>query len=156
MAKLCIYCGQPLPKDDAHQICTNCGRAQSPPSAPAIKVKLPPKEFPLAEGVPAAWQAQGMFEAEPGPEVPNLSQREQQAPSRLPKRPVRRSTTESQANVEPPLFEAAPSPFVNTPPKGEVTLPLQADEPSSTMVLPGWQEELALLRQELSASSTIV
>lgn len=161
MAKLCIYCGQPLLKDDAQQICMNCGRSQLSPSSSAaassaIKVKLPPKEFPLADGVPAAWQAQGMFEAEPASEATNLSQREGQPPSRLPKRPVRLKTAEAQTNIGQPQIEAAFPPFASAAPQGETTVPLESDEQSSTMVLPGWQEELALLRQELSANSTIV
>lgn len=112
MAKLCLYCGQPLAKEDA-RFCNECGHVQdsfstssanatAASSRPAmIRVKLPPKEL-LPEENPFA---------QPGKNQPNQTpvgtarapQRESSIPpsARLPKRPVRLTTQESAATKEP-------------------------------------------------------
>lgn len=156
MAKLCIYCEQLLPDDNA-RFCNRCGRTQvpSPDStiAPSpIKVKLPPKEFSRSE-IPAAWQEK----ITPGSTAneTRLPQREQSAPdsSRLQKRPTRLAPSEPV--MEQVSAEASP---VDVPPvqtavsQQEVETLSTPDESFSTTVTPGWQEELALVRKELQTS----
>ncbi len=153
MAKQCTYCGRPLAKEDA-RFCDECGRLQIPepdPMAPGvIKVRLPPKEIYRREPPPSLESIR--FERTPRSSQTGQNQREQPASapqsSRLAKRPVRLTAQESQRAGERSEApgEAAPIP---THVSDEAS-PL-ADQPVeeiSTMVLPGWREELERLRKK--------
>jgi len=112
VAKLCLYCGQPLAKEDA-RFCNECGHAQdsfstssanatAASSGPAmIRVKLPPKEL-LPEENPFAQPEKNRTNQAPA-RTAHAPQREPSiSPSaRLPKRPVRLTTPESAATKEP-------------------------------------------------------
>lgn len=172
MVKQCLYCGQPLPKDDA-RFCNDCGRAQFPPSAAAkgsssIKVKLPPREF--SRNLPHAAQ-----ETEIAPETPSgvvrrfAREQSAQQPPLVPRRPVRMTVETSPVQGE--KVEENASLHVASLPDSPFSLPSEvapgygpaADVPppvvsqnvseESSMVLPGWQEELARLRKEHAATS---
>ncbi len=159
MAKQCMYCGQLLTKDDA-RFCNDCGRSQVPsassvaPPAP-IRVKLPPKEFSRFDSPP------GQQESElPAWPLENLRppQREQPAAqSRLAKRPVRLTSQEQPVHVEklqtPEDFAPVSSPGANST-QAEASWSTPVEE-ISTMVLPGWREELELLRKKRSASPPV-
>ena len=161
MVKQCLYCGQPLPEEDA-RFCNSCGRAQFLSSAgsagmPApIRVKLPPKEYVRDEL--SSMRPEG---SQPGrlPERVRPFQPEQpsQMSSRLPRRPGRLTTQETQAGGGKSGMAKNSSPVparpaASTPAK--TSRPAPAEE-ESTMVLPGWQEELERLRKERLASSSL-
>ncbi len=140
MAKLCISCGQPLLKDDA-RFCNECGQAQNPSPGPvessAIKVKLPPREFFRAE-VPSAWQEKSA--SEPALRLQPLSGPAAAHPAH-PIEPAANAVSASAHFAAPDLSDDA-------------ALPSPASvEQVSTMVLPGWQDELARYRQDLSDST---
>lgn len=157
MAKQCIYCGQPLPKDDA-RFCNDCGQPQgAPPVASAdpapIKVKIPPKEF-VRDNPAATPQPPFTPERNSGTARPLQPPPVAQQPSRLPKRPVRVSAQEAQVPNEQPGSAFASGSMNPRSPRAQDELPnvappqiSQTTFEESTMVLPGWQEELALLRQ---------
>lgn len=164
MAKQCIFCGRPLAQDDA-RFCDDCGRSQVPPSsstaAPsAIKVKLPPKEFSRAD--PPSARLENKMPGQ-STDVARSSYQEQSVPqsARMPKRPsVRPSAQEPPSArdiVEPGESSlSALSRFAASAP-AERAQPAPVEE-ISTMVMPGWREELALLRKEqeqASASSSV-
>ena len=179
MVKQCIFCGQPLPRDDA-RFCNGCGRTQiAQPnvaaSATAIKVKLPPREFSRAE--PPAPMADTFrplpqdkvdqrsvadtFRPLPQDKVdqrsvadtfrPTVQDKADQGPSRLPKRPVRLTSPDASSQQETLGNEdrsPADAPRASSSSRQDVSA-----EASSTMVVPGWQEELAQLRKERSPSA---
>lgn len=138
MVTKCLYCGQPLAGDNAH-VCHKCGRLQIPEPAQTaapdvIKVRLPPKEFVRREPPPALDQRR--LERTPGP-------------SRLVQRPVRLTAREEPPAREDALAEEATSAVF--PPRADESAGPPVDQPVeeiSTMVLPGWREELAHLRQQ--------
>lgn len=150
MAKQCVYCGQPLMEDDA-RFCHECGRLQIPPTdvaaAPsAIKVRLPPKEFSRADPLPP-YSEKSLPGLPPG--VTRPAQREQpaQQPSRMPKRPSRLTSQ------VPPLADEKGGSGERSMPEKPSSAWLEQSQPKpleelSTMVMPGWREELALLRKE--------
>lgn len=160
MAKQCIYCGHLLAKEDA-RFCNDCGQSQVPSSgvsavaseaAPtAIKVKLPPREFSRADSSPI--RPETSFPGRGTPTTPSLS--EQVAPppsSRMPKRPARLTPSGSPAPVDKTVKKAEPtedalSTVVRLTGSASTPAPASAEE-ISTMVLPNWREELALLRKE--------
>lgn len=162
MAKQCMYCGRPLPVEEA-RFCNDCGRSQPPSSASPIKVKLPPKEFSRDD--PHAVQ-QKSFTSEAASETARPPARGQSAqqPARLPKRPVRLAAEVSLAQEEKLEQKEALAPprsadsMFSRPSKvvperlhtADTASPRasQVASEESTMVLPGWQEELALLRKE--------
>ncbi len=160
MAKTCTYCGQPLENEDT-RFCSECGRLQlpemDPPAAPGvIKVRLPPKEFSRRQPPPSF---EGMrFERAPGPLSVRQSQGEQPAPqsSHLAKRPVRLTNQESlSADKKSETAREAPPTYTRTGGSARPT----ADQPASveeisTMVLPGWREELEQLRKRQAAANT--
>lgn len=161
MAKQCIYCGEPLPKEDA-RFCKGCGRSQFPSSAGAaatpspIKVKLAPKEISRED---LSFPRQESSQPGPLPGASRSLQREQppQQPSRLPKRPVRFTAQETQAGGEKPKvakdsLPALARPVASTPAK---TSPPAPAEEESSMVLPGWRKELEQLRKEKMADSPL-
>jgi hypothetical protein len=153
VAKQCTYCGRPLAKEDA-RFCDECGRLQIPepdPMAPGvIKVRLPPKEIYRREPPPSLESIR--FERTPRSSQVGQHQREQPASapqsSRLAKRPVRLTTQESQRAAE---RSEAPGETAPVPTHGSDEVPPLADQPVeeiSTMVLPGWREELERLRKK--------
>ncbi|HLI71879.1 MAG TPA: hypothetical protein VKV19_19160, partial [Ktedonobacteraceae bacterium] len=171
MAKKCLYCGQPLREDDA-RFCNGCGRSQNPfparsASAPApIRVKLPPKEFSRfgssvsqEEDSLPVWPPEGARVPQRTPSTGQPSRSPQRTPpagrsSRLAKRPVRLTPQELAVQVEQPEKEDAPAPAsppdTSSPQAGPAeTTPV---EEISTMVLPGWREELERLRKMRSAA----
>jgi len=171
VAKKCLYCGQPLREDDA-RFCNGCGRSQNPfparsASAPApIRVKLPPKEFSRfgssvsqEEDSLPVWPPEGARVPQRTPSTGQPSRSPQRTPpagrsSRLAKRPVRLTPQELAVQVEQPEKEDAPAPAsppdTSSPQAGPAeTTPV---EEISTMVLPGWREELERLRKMRSAA----
>lgn len=163
MAKNCTYCGQPLAKEDA-RFCNECGRLQIPEPDPLaapgiIKVRLPPKEIPRRERSPLPSREEMRFERTPGLPSAFQDQRGQPAPAPQPfsraNRPVRQSNQESQIAEQrsETAGEAASAPTYtsgSTRPPADQPVPV---EEISTMVLPGWREELERLRKRQSAAS---
>jgi hypothetical protein len=159
VAKNCLYCGQPLAKEDA-RFCNECGRLQipepAPPEGPApIKVRLPPKEFSARREPPPFQPISGQSM----PETVRSSRQETPASgapsSRSPKRPVRLTGQEALAANKQPEFpgEEAQAPTrASGSARPEKTQPAPVEE-LSTMVLPGWREELEHLRKEQAATS---
>lgn len=178
MVKKCMYCGQPLAREDAH-FCNECGRLQVPEPDPlavpgAIKVRLPPKEFLRREPPPSA-----LVDQQPVPHIPYPPVREPQgeherqetaeetaSPSARTDERVRPSGAQSappqeQGPVRPAARElqrereqletggeAASSPTrvdKHVHPSEDWPAPV---EEISTMVLPGWREELETLRKK--------
>lgn len=162
MAKTCTYCGQPLENEDA-RFCSKCGRLQlpepDPPGAPGvIKVRLPPKEISRREPPPSFGGTR--LERAPGSLPARQGQRGQSAAapqsSHLAKRPVRLTNQESLIADEK-SETARETPPISTHTSGSVRPP--ADQPPSieevsTMVLPGWREELEQVRKRQAAASS--
>lgn len=159
MAKQCLYCGQPLTSEDA-RVCNQCGRAQISPSAsttgPApIKVKLPPKEFSSADAPSvqqeSSWRSQVLGAARPPQRAQPIPQ-----PSRLPKHPIRLNSQESAAiNDAPEKMGISPdSQGLSAGSARAETVQSASAEEASTMVTPGWREELEQLRKEQQARAT--
>jgi hypothetical protein len=144
VVKQCIFCGQPLPRDDA-RFCNGCGRTQisssNAASGSAIKVKLPPREFSRADS--------------PTPMVdgsrPLAQDQAAQGPSRLPKRPVRLTTQDTASQQETVESDDRFSADVSR--ASNASRPDESVEENSTMVVSGWQEELAQLRKERGIGS---
>jgi hypothetical protein len=142
VVKKCMYCGQPLAREDA-RFCTECGRLQSLEPGPAeasgvIKVRLPPRE--IIRRTPPAAHADSQREHTPGPVRSRQGQSGHQPPPRPARRPVR---------LTPPVAQGAPErpePAEESPPPPADHQPVPVEE-LSTMVLPGWREELEQLRK---------
>jgi hypothetical protein len=153
VAKQCTYCGRPLAKEDA-RFCDECGRLQIPepdPMAPGvIKVRLPPKEIYRREPPPSLESIR--FERTPRSSQVGQHQREQPASappsSRLAKRPVRLTTEESQRAAERSERPGESAPVPTHESKEAPPLADKSIEELSTMVLPGWREELERLRKK--------
>ncbi|MEO7019992.1 MAG: hypothetical protein ABI234_07580 [Ktedonobacteraceae bacterium] len=178
MAKKCIHCGQPLPKDDA-RFCNDCGQSQVLPTAPTadvapIKVKLPPKEF-VRDNPSVSPRASFVPERSVGAARPLQTPLVTQQPSYLPKRPVRQISQEPQAwsdaqKEQPWIPRPSESMHPKSPyaqgdeQKGQLGMPRALDSTpaqasrslseESTMVLPGWQAELELLRKDSTIPSS--
>jgi len=162
VAKNCTYCGQPLAKEDA-SFCNECGRLQIPePDSMApgvIKVRLPPKEVARRE-LPPPPSPEGMsFERTPGLSPAPQDQRGQPAPasqpSHLARRPARQTNQESQIaedRSEIARETESPSTFASRSARQPADQPAPVEE-ISTMVLPGWREELERLRKRQAATS---
>ena len=170
MAKQCIYCGQPLPRDDA-RFCKDCGQSQVSPDGAAsaaesasIRVKLPPKEYvrddPSAPKTPVASEQS----ADSVPPFPRTQAGQQ--PARLPKRPTRPTSQEVRnegaqsgtPHAEGLIYskvvrsQSEPSTISSAQPSTPAQASRDASE-ESTMVLPGWQKELERLRDERMAAN---
>jgi len=158
VVKTCMYCGQPLARADA-RFCTECGRLQPLEPDPAeasgvIKVRLPLKEIVRQE--PPAAQADPQPVPPPGPVRIRQGQPAQpvsQPPLRPARRPVRLTAQAAQiAQKRPePLEEAVPPPADASPRPPADRLPEPVEE-LSTMILPGWREELEHIRQQQNAA----
>jgi hypothetical protein len=162
VAKLCLYCGRPLAKDDA-RFCNDCGRSQvtsvnADPGAAApsaIKVKLPPKEY-ARDDSSSLWPETNLpgSAASATPLAPPRREPTIPPSARMPKRPTRLAPQEptvlaDKADPVGDTFAATARPASSVP----APQPTPAEE-ASTMVLPNWREELAQLRKEQERAKT--